>query len=81
MRGTVKWFNEQKGFGFITPDDGDGSRLEDIFVHARQVERAPGEQRVNLVEGEAVEYAVGQDNRGRRCAVAVRRLMPTSSSS
>jgi cold shock protein len=48
-RGTVKWFNSQKGYGFIQPQDGG----KDVFVHVSAVERAglPG-----LNDGQAVEY-------------------------
>jgi cold shock protein len=50
-QGTVKWFNGQKGFGFIQPDDGS----QDVFVHISAVERAglPG-----LNEGQRVSYEV-----------------------
>jgi CspA family cold shock protein len=54
--GTVKWFNSQKGYGFIQPDDG-GS---DIFVHISAVERA-GLRDLN--EGQKVSYEVTQDRR------------------
>jgi cold shock protein len=49
-RGTVKWFNSQKGYGFIQPQGGGG---KDVFVHISAVERAglPG-----LAEGQVVEY-------------------------
>jgi cold shock protein len=49
-RGTVKWFNSQKGYGFIQPQGGGG---KDVFVHISAVERAglPG-----LDEGQVVEY-------------------------
>lgn len=74
MRGTVKWFNEGKGYGFIRPDGASGDRDEDLFVHFRQVERLADERTVRLAEGETVEFEVGQDQRGRRCAVGVRRV-------
>lgn len=74
MRGTVKWFDESKGYGFIRPDGGDGSREGDLFVHHREIARKPGEGHVRLREGEAVEYEEGEDRRGRRCAVHVRRV-------
>jgi CspA family cold shock protein len=50
-QGTVKWFNGQKGFGFIQPDD----RSQDVFVHISAVERA-GLQGLN--EGQRVSYEV-----------------------
>ena len=59
--GKVKFFNDQKGFGFITPDDG-GS---DIFVHVS------GVQAGTLAENQTVEYEVGQGQKGP-CATAVR---------
>jgi cold shock protein len=49
--GTVKWFNAQKGFGFIQPDDGG----KDVFVHISAVERAG---LFNLNEGQKVTYEV-----------------------
>jgi CspA family cold shock protein len=55
-QGTVKWFNGQKGFGFIQPDD--GSR--DVFVHISAVERA-GMQGLN--EGQKVSFEVVADRR------------------
>jgi len=55
--GTVKWFNEQKGFGFIVPDDGG----EDLFVHYSNI-GAEGVR--SLAEGQKVEYEVGQGRKG-----------------
>ena len=54
--GTVKWFNSQKGFGFIQPDDG-GS---DVFVHISAVERAG---LTGLAEGQTVAYELAVDRR------------------
>jgi CspA family cold shock protein len=54
--GTVKWFNAQKGYGFIQPDDGS----KDVFVHISAVERA-GMQ--SLREGQKVSYELTQDRR------------------
>ncbi|MDP9480504.1 MAG: cold-shock protein, partial [Actinomycetota bacterium] len=48
-RGTVKWFNEEKGYGFIEPDEGD----EDLFVHYTAIE---GTGFRSLEEGERVSY-------------------------
>ncbi len=50
-RGTVKWFNVQKGFGFIQPDDG----AKDVFVHISAVERAGMS---SLREGQKISYEV-----------------------
>ena len=55
-RGTVKWFNAQKGYGFIQPDDGS----KDVFVHISAVERA-GMQSLN--EGQKVSYDLVADRR------------------
>jgi len=55
-QGTVKWFNSQKGFGFIQPDDGG----KDVFVHISAVERAGMS---NLNEGQKVSYEVVADRR------------------
>ena len=54
--GTVKWFNAQKGFGFIQPDDGS----KDVFVHISAVERA-GLRGLN--EGQKVSYEMETDRR------------------
>ena len=56
-RGTVKWFNDKKGYGFITPDDGG----DDLFVHHSSIE---GEGFKSLREGQSVEYEVGQGQKG-----------------
>jgi cold shock protein len=63
--GTVKWFNSQKGYGFIQPSGGGG---KDVFVHISAVERA-GLSSLN--EGQHVEYEV-EDNRGKSSAVNLR---------
>lgn len=55
-QGTVKWFNSQKGFGFIQPDDGS----KDVFVHISAVERA-GLHGLN--EGQKVSYQLVADRR------------------
>jgi cold shock protein len=55
-QGTVKWFNSQKGFGFIQPDDGG----KDVFVHISAVERAGMS---NLNEGQKVSYDVVADRK------------------
>lgn len=54
--GTVKWFNGQKGFGFIQPENGD----QDVFVHISAVERAGLS---NLNEGQKVSFEVVADRR------------------
>ena len=54
--GTVKWFNGQKGFGFIQPDDGS----KDVFVHISAVERAGMS---GLAEGQKISYELVEDRR------------------
>jgi CspA family cold shock protein len=54
--GTVKWFNSQKGFGFIQPDDGG----KDVFVHVSAVERAGMR---DLQEGQKIRFDVLADSR------------------
>jgi cold shock protein len=61
-KGTVKFYNEQKGFGFIEPEDGG----KDVFVHATALERA-GISR--LVEGQKVSFDTEQDGRSGKTAV------------
>lgn len=56
-RGTVKWFNDQKGFGFITPEDGG----KDCFVHHSAIQ-AQGFR--TLAEGDKVEFDVTQGQKG-----------------
>ena len=60
--GTVKWFNETKGYGFIQPDDGS----KDVFVHISAVERAG---MVTLKDGQKVTYELEEDRRGKMAAV------------
>jgi len=55
--GIVKWFNSEKGYGFITPGDG----TKDVFVHFSGIE---GEGYKSLNEGQKVEYAVTQGQKG-----------------
>jgi CspA family cold shock protein len=62
-KGTVKFYNEQKGFGFIEPEDGS----KDVFVHATALERA-GISR--LVEGQKVSFDTALDSRSGKAAVA-----------
>ena len=56
--GTIKWFNDAKGFGFITPDDESG----DVFVHYSTIIGQSG--RRTLLEGERVEYEVIEGPKG-----------------
>jgi len=63
-KGTVKWFNTAKGYGFIQPDDGD----KDVFVHITAVETAGLNK---LVENQVVEFDL-QENKGRVGAVSLK---------
>jgi CspA family cold shock protein len=60
--GTVKWFNAQKGYGFIQPDDGS----KDVFVHISAVERA-GLSSLN--EGQKLGYEIERGQQGKLSAV------------
>jgi len=60
-KGTVKWFNGQKGFGFIQPDDGGN----DVFVHISAVERSG---LTSLNEGQKVSYDIVADSRTGKSA-------------
>ncbi|BEV46384.1 cold-shock protein [Afipia carboxidovorans] len=58
MTGTVKFFNAERGYGFIKPDDGG----RDVFVHITAVERAGLK---NLVEGQQITFEVEPDKKGK----------------
>lgn len=61
--GIVKFFNESKGFGFITPEDGG----KDLFVHITGIEMGP------LYENDKVEFEVGDGQKGP-CAINVKKI-------
>jgi CspA family cold shock protein len=63
--GTVKWFNEQKGYGFIQPDDGS----KDVFVHISAVEKSGIG---HLSEGQKLSFELEQGQQGKTSAVALR---------
>ncbi len=63
MKGTVKWYNDMKGFGFIANDSG-----KDIFVHRTAIPMGTG-----LYEGDQVEYEIEDSDRGQR-AINVKKL-------
>jgi CspA family cold shock protein len=63
-KGTVKWFNDSKGFGFITPENG-----EDVFVHHTAIQ-ADGFK--SLSEGDQVEFEVEQGEKGSKASNVVR---------
>jgi CspA family cold shock protein len=63
--GTVKFFNDSKGFGFISPTDGG----KDLFVHSSEI-KSGGGGRTTLNEGQEVEFEVGEGQKGP-CAINV----------
>ena len=63
-KGTVKWFNDKKGFGFITPEDNG----EDLFIHHSEILT---EGYASLKENQSVEYEIGEGRKGP-CATKVR---------
>ncbi len=64
MQGKVKWFNDQKGYGFITPDDG----TPDVFVHHSAIQ-AQGFR--TLSENQAVQFDLNQTDKGPKAANVV----------
>ena len=63
-KGTVKWFSNQKGYGFITPENG-----KDVFVHFSAIQ---GDGYKTLNEGEAVEFEISQGPKGEQAINVVR---------
>ena len=62
--GTVKWFNDRKGFGFITQDNGD-----DVFVHHSAIK---GDGYKSLAPGDKVEFETTREDKGLRAANVVK---------
>ena len=59
--GKIKWFNDAKGFGFVTPDDGS----KDVFVHFSSIQ---GEGFKSLAEGDKIEFEVQESEKGPKAA-------------
>ena len=59
VNGTVKWFNSEKGFGFIEPENGS----KDVFVHFRQI-NSNGYERATLIDGQKVTFEIGEGEKG-----------------
>ena len=64
-RGTVKWFSDQKGYGFVTPEDGS----KDVFVHHSSIQ---GDGFKSLSEGQSVEFEVTQGPKGPQASNVVK---------
>jgi len=59
VNGTVKWFNSEKGFGFIEQENGS----KDVFVHFRQI-NSNGYERASLNDGQKVTFEIGEGEKG-----------------
>ena len=64
-KGTVKWFSDQKGYGFVTPEDGS----KDLFVHHSAIQ---GEGFKSLSEGQSVEFQVAEGPKGPQATNVVK---------
>ena len=64
VKGTVKWFNNQKGYGFISPEEG-----KDVFVHHSEIQ---GDGYKSLDEGQAVEFEITQGPKGEQAQNVVK---------
>ena len=64
MKGTVKWFNSSKGYGFITPEEG-----SDVFVHFSAIK---GDGYKSLEEGDKVEFEITTDQKGSKAKDVVK---------
>lgn len=72
MRGSVAWFNMQKGYGFVTPDSG-----ADVFIHIREMESCGIG---GLKPGDVVEFDVAPGRNGRTCAKKIKFVRPAQCS-
>ncbi len=63
-KGIVKWFNDQKGYGFVTPENG-----KDVFVHHSAIQ---GDGYKSLAEGQAIEFDIAQGPKGEQAQNVVK---------